>query len=61
MPTPARQARECFEHNRDRNTHDPEKYDLYVGLYNLAVAIERLTSDVYDLKRKVDSVENKVR
>jgi hypothetical protein len=47
-------AKKCFIENRDRfsdPTASPEKYNLYNGLANLAVAMEKLEAEIKELKQ----------
>ena len=38
------------------HAQDPEKYNLYAGLANLAKQLDRLSSDVANLTKMVDEI-----
>ena len=48
----ASNAKKQFEDNFNRYQSDPEKYNLYKGLYNLAAALE-------DIELRLSSIEQK--
>ena len=57
MSTRIENAKKCFNDNWQRFKHDPEKHDLYAGLYNLAVAVEEMQRHIEFLQRQVDNLE----
>jgi hypothetical protein len=53
----------CFNENIKlySNTQtDPATYNLYTGLYQIALAIKQLESEIDAVKRTVDRIESKV-
>jgi hypothetical protein len=52
----AQSAMDCFNENIQlfgNSQTEPEKYNLYRGLGELADAIKRIEKDVADIKRKI--------
>jgi hypothetical protein len=49
----ANNAKRQFEDNFNRHQGDPEKYNLYKGLCNLAAALE-------DIELRLSSIEQKI-
>ncbi len=42
------------------STTEPEKFNLYAGLYNLAQAIEEMQSDLHKIKEELHQVKGRV-
>ena len=53
----------CFDENirlYSNTQTEPATYNLYTGLYQIALAIQQLESEVDAIKRTVDRIERKV-
>ena len=55
-------AKRCFEENirlfGDANT-EPEKFNHYNGLFNMAVAIQQLEAQVHNLSNEIDALRRR--
>ena len=57
-------AIKCFSENIQslgRPPSDPEKYNLYVGLAEMAEAIKRVEREIASIKKLVEHIEREVR
>jgi len=55
-------AKLCFEENLrlfGNSTTEPEKFNLYTGLYKLAAAVERLQADAEQIKALLSDIQRK--
>jgi len=59
MSTSTKNAKQCFEHNQQRAANDPERHDLYAGLYSLTIAVEQLQDELNALRHELHQLQHK--
>ncbi len=63
MADEGKEAQKCFEENiRVMDpSKEPEKYNLYKGLLNLALLIQRMEIDIKGLQREISYLASSLR
>ena len=53
-------AKNCFEENMQLNDPQtsPEKFNLYNGLANLAIAVQEIQAQIQSLERAVQNIQH---
>lgn len=53
-------ASKQFRENAKLFGSDPEKYNLYNGLYNIIIGLKELKNSIYQIEQRLQHLENKI-